>query len=159
MIRTTEHGDYVYQVSLQGHENSGFQWNIDLQEIVPNGVGNGLPAYEVTNRKWESVGPVFKKRSEGARWLGYEGGGEKAIEHGDQLIAEYNSLYSDEIETRERFHPENKPKFGRPSQGRDRRLQFSTSAKVENWLESQKQGAESVSQTIHRILEERMQNA
>lgn len=154
MIRTTEHGDYVYQVSLQGDDYNGYQWNIVLQEIVPNGVGNGLPAYETTNRKWELVGPVFKSRSEGARWLGYEGKQEKAKEHGDQLIAEYGDLYSDGIETRERFNSNNKPKFGRPSEGRDRRLQFSTSAKVENWLESQKKGNESISNVIHRILEE-----
>jgi hypothetical protein len=156
MIRTTEHGDYVYGVSLKGDENNGFQWNIALQEIVPNGVGNGWPIYEVTNRTWELVGPVFEKRAAGARWLGYEGGSDKTVEHGDQLIAEYNGLYSDEVETRSRFEPEYKPKFGAPSQGRDRRLQFSTSSDVERWLQSQRQGTESLSQAIHRLLEARM---
>jgi hypothetical protein len=152
--KTTEHGDYCYNVNLVG-DNDEFQWSINLDHISPNGVGNGLPAYEVTNRNWQCVGPVFKSRSEGARWLGYEGKGDKVREHQDQLVEEYSSLYSDEIETRERFHPENKPKFGRPSQGRDRRLSFYTSAKVESWLGSQRQGNEALSNVIHRVLEER----
>lgn len=154
IIKTTEHGDYCYNNRLVGDEE--FQWSLCLSEIVPNGVGNGLPAYDVTNRQWQCVGPVFKSRSEGSRYLGYEGKSEKVREHQDQLIEEYNGLYSDEVETRERFNSDNRPKFGRPSEGRDRRLQFSTSVKVERWLESQKQGGESLSNVIHRILEEAM---
>lgn len=157
IIQKTEQGDYCYNNQLVG-DGEEFQWSLCLAEIVPNGVGNGLPAYDVTNRNWQCVGPVFRSRSEGSRWLGYEGKGEKAREHQDQLIEEYNGLYSDEVETRERFNSENKPKFGRPSEGRDRRLQFSTSAKVEAWLDAQRQGNESLSNVIHRILEQQVQS-
>ncbi len=156
IINTTEHGDYCYNNQLVG-DTDEFQWSINLDHISQEGVGNGPPIYDVVNRKWQCVGPVFKSRSEGARYLGYEGKGEKVREHQDQLIEEYNSLYSDEIETHERFNADHKPKFGAPSQGRDRRLQFSTSSAIEGWLKSQQQVGESFSQTIHRILEERMQ--
>jgi hypothetical protein len=155
IIKKTEHGDYCYNNMLVGDDEE-FQWNLCLAEIVPNGVGNGPPIYEVTNRRWECVGPVFKSRSEGSRYLGYEGKSEKVREHQNLLIEEYNTLYSDEVETRERFNSANKPKFGRPSEGKDQRLQFSTTMKVRKWLESQQRVGESLSQVVNRILEERM---
>lgn len=151
-IISTEYGYEQYNVNLQGDENTGFQWNIVLDRIVDEDAGHKV--YRVKNRSWEKVGPEFETREQGSRYLGYDHGKSGDVrQHWADLVAEYQQKFSDEVETIDNITFELR-KFGRPSTGRDRRLQFSATATLEAWLESQKIGKESLSQTTFRLLEE-----
>jgi len=154
-IVRTEYGYMHYENSLQGDESSKFQWNLVLSTIVDEDAGH--KAYRVKNRHWELVGPEFKTREEGSRFLGYNGGkGGDVSKNWSQLVAEYNALYSDEIETTENLPPFERKSFGRPSTGRNQRLQFSATFELRTWLESQATNKESLSQVTFRLLNQMM---
>jgi hypothetical protein len=138
--------------NLVGNDTDGFQWKIVLETIVDEEDNRRI--YETTNRGWRIVGPEFKTRNEGSRFLGFEPGHKgDTSKNWDRLIEEYHGLYSDEIETRERFNAENKPKFGRPSQGRTERLQVAITPALRQKIKNQTKPGESESQAVFRLLE------
>ena len=141
--------------NLVGNESDGFQWKIHLETIV-NEEDDRRPIYEVTNRGWRLVGPEFKSRHEGSKFLGFSPGlkDESVSKNWDRLIEEYHGLFSDEIETRERFNERHTPKFGRPSQGRTQRMQFSATPELRQWLEGLRRPGENVSSVTFQLLEE-----
>lgn len=152
LVRHEDGKEFNWNAALKGNEEEGFQWAISLHRIVDE--ENNHIIYEVTNRGWRTVGPEFKTRTEGSKFLGFSGGRENVSKNWDRLIEEYHGLFSDEIETYQQFHSENKPKFGRPSQGRTERMQFSATPELRKWLESQVKPGENVSLVTFRLLEE-----
>lgn len=142
----TEHGEMLYDVSLgrkDGRER--LQWSIALDRVIDD-QGTG---YRVENRPWKGVGLFFDDRNEAIRWRDQKGNFES-------LVAEYNDMFSDEIQLMQTISHE-KMSIGVPSAKRDKRLQFSTTAELERWLEAQRTGKESVSQVVHRLLDAMMQ--
>lgn len=152
LVRHEDGKNYTYGAELRGDKINGYQWSITLEAVVDEEDNHRI--YDVTNRGWQSVGPVFEENTETARFLGFSPGMKTTAKNWDPLIEEYNGLFSDEIETRERFNAENRPKFGRPSQGRTERMQFSASPELRHWLEAQIQPGENVSLVTFRLLEE-----
>lgn len=152
LVRHEDGKSLNWGAGLSGNEVEGFQWKIALERIVDEEDNRRI--YDVTNRGWQRVGPEFSTQKEGSRYLGFESGSKgDTSKNWDRLIAEYHGLFSDEIETREQFHAENKPKFGRPSQGRTERLQFSATPELKAWIEDQMKPGENVSLAVYRLLE------
>lgn len=149
IMRHEDGKDYSYDINLLNVQD-GFQWSIRLEFILDEG-----HKYETTNRPWRSVGPEFKTRAEGLRFLGLSSGLKEAAitKNWDKVIEEYNGLFSDEIESHRQFRAEEK-KFGRPSQGRTERMQFSATPELRRWLESQMKPGENTSLITFRLLEE-----
>lgn len=142
---------FDWDISLRD-TNDGFQWSIRLDAIIDE----EKRIYDVLNRMWMFVGPEFKTRVEGSRFLGFSSGAKDATvsANWDRVTEEYHSHFANEIETRERFNERNKPKFGRPSQGRTERMQFSATSELRAWINAQKKPNENESLVVFRLLEE-----
>lgn len=153
LVRHEDGKSFNWGATLKGDEASGFQWAINLERIVDEEDNRRI--YVVTNRSWRLVGPEFTKRTEGSRFLGFESGHKgDTSKNWDRLIEEYTGLFSDEIETYEQFHGENIAKFGRPSQGRTERMQFSATPTLRQWIKDQMKPGENESSVTFRLLEE-----
>lgn len=151
LVRHEDGKSLHWGATLKGDDESGFQWALNLERIVDEEDEHRI--YVVTNRGWRLVGPEFMERSEGSRFLGFERGKADTSKNWDRLIGEYHSLFSDEVETYEQFHGERVARFGRPSQGRTERLQFSATPALREWLEGQMKPGENVSLVTFRLLE------
>jgi hypothetical protein len=149
MQRITERGKEHYGVQLKPAQDDAFQWTVVLERIE---------GYDIRNRQWRSVGPVFNTAKAASKWLGFERGlDEKKINaNEDALIEEYNALYSDEPQGSHAlvsgFEQKSFSKMGRPSQGRERRIQSQVTPELASWIEAQKQD-ESLSDVIFRLLD------
>lgn len=148
LVRHVDGKDFHWGCSLAGNEVEGFQWNLALETIVEDG-----QIYDVVNRGWQPVGPAFETRSEGSRYLGFSGPKKDSSAHWDRLIEEYHGLFSDEISTRLRGGHHSYKKFGRPSQGRSERLQFSATPELRRWLGEQVKPGENISLVVFKLLE------
>lgn len=154
-VRYNEGKEYTWNVQLNGNDVDGFQWAICLDSIKDVEEGQYGQVYDVTNRPWRRVGPSFDTRAAGANYLGL---GESRRDTGspghlDNLIAEYEEMFSSEVETHTR-HGQEARRFGRPSQGRTERLQFSATPQLKHWIGQQAAKNESVSQVVFRLLED-----
>ncbi len=150
--------EYEYQCNLSGgpgDKDGPFQWKFMLSRIIelPANDNDMKRIFVVVNRGWRHVGPEFLTRKTGSQYLGYNEKNDKVVENRDRLIAEYDAQFSDAVETHRQSSQEKK-RFGRPSEGRSERLQFSTTPVIADWIASQSKKDESFSQTLHRLLEE-----
>ena len=160
MRRSTLEGDFDYQQSLvtvetldaTGQTKTVWQWSINLHLIIDEKQGHVI--YDVLNRPWQRVGPTFQTQDAGAHYLGLDDRENRnARKNADRLIEEYNGLFDDTIQTRQRLHAEREKTFGRPSQGRSIRLQVGVTRELNNWIVRKQKGTESVSETVFRLLE------
>lgn len=160
MQQVTERGKEQYMPRLEPviEDNvvtDKYQWMMRLERI---------DGYDITNRPWMCVGPVFNgqhAQSEAGKWLGFSSPAHKdAGKHMQELIEEYNSLFYDEPfgSRYTDFDKKSFPRMGRPSQGREKRLQAAITPEQMTWLEAQKARYEvrSVSDVVFRLIEELM---
>lgn len=149
IVRHEDGKSIHWDASLAG--NGPYQWTLRIECIVDEEDNHRI--YDVTNRSWRSVGPEFDTQNEGSKYLGFKYGlkEQSVSKNWDQLIDEYNSLFSDEIETHERFGQDKK--FGRPSQGRTERLQVAVTPEIKRWIEEQIKQGENISLVTFRILQ------
>jgi hypothetical protein len=162
MQRITERGKEQYMPRLEPviEDNvvtDRYQWRLCLQRIGE---------YDIQNRPWMAVGPIFNgqhAQKKAGQWLGFSSPADKdAGEHMGLIIEEYNSLFDDEPKgSRYRdFDKRSFPKMGRPSQGRNVRLQAAITPEQAQWLTSQMERfeAKSLSDVIFHLITDEMKD-
>src|SRR5579859_5233875 len=88
-------GKREYEKRIIELDSGRFQWTFTLLRVQDMGF--------VTNRGWQRVGPEFETRQQCARYLGWVSANqlkptEKETQNRDDLLREYDALFSDALE-------------------------------------------------------------